>query len=71
MERTIKQIVEILEASRIYEKLGVEELVPVLVDQSVDDAVSLVVDFRDIKVTNQCSGLTVLADSLLRNFSSI
>ena len=61
-----KQIVELLEFSHLYEKLGVEELQCVDVGKYVSDALALFVDLRDIRVENECCGLTVLADSLLR-----
>ncbi|MCW3999219.1 MAG: hybrid sensor histidine kinase/response regulator [Candidatus Bathyarchaeota archaeon] len=61
-----KQIVELLEFSHLYEKLGVEELQGVDVGKCVNDALGLFVDLRGIRVENQCCGLTVMADSLLR-----
>jgi signal transduction histidine kinase len=36
------------------------------VEQTFAEAISALTDLRDIKVMNQCQGLTVLADSLLR-----
>jgi signal transduction histidine kinase len=61
-----KQIVELLEFSHLYEKLGVEELQHVDVEKFVNDALALFVDLKDVQVENRCHGLTVLADSLLR-----
>jgi signal transduction histidine kinase len=48
-----------------YEMLGDEELKNVDVDETVEKAVSLFWDLKGIKVSNECQGLTVLADSLL------
>ena len=49
-----------------YEMLGVEELVYVDVEKIVNEAASFFSDLRGVKVANECHGLTVLADSLLR-----
>jgi signal transduction histidine kinase len=57
---------EIFEFARIYEKLGVEQLVNLDVGEAVDGAVLLFSGLKGVKVVNECGGLTVLADSLLR-----
>ena len=46
--------------------MGVEELECVNVEQHLTEAVSLFSDLKGTKVINECHGLTVLADSLLR-----
>jgi PAS domain S-box-containing protein len=66
IEASVKQTVQIFDFARAYEMLGVEELVHVDVEKSVNEAISLFSDLKDIKVINDCHGLTVLADSLLR-----
>jgi signal transduction histidine kinase len=56
----------ILEFARTYEKLGVEQLVNMNVGKAVDEAASLFPDLKGVRIVNECGGLTVLADSLLR-----
>jgi signal transduction histidine kinase len=46
--------------------LGIEELAYMDVEKAVGGAVSLFSDLHGVKVINDCRGLTVLADSLLR-----
>jgi signal transduction histidine kinase len=46
--------------------LGEEELKYIDVDWALREAVSLASDLKGIRILNECSGLTVLADSLLR-----
>ena len=65
MQTACEQIVSIFEFARHYEKLGVEELAYINVEETVQEAASLFSDLRT-KITNECHGLTVLADSLLR-----
>ena len=66
IEKSVEETVKILEFAKAYEMLGVEELVYVDVEKAFDEAVSLFSSLRDVKVVNDCRGLTVLADSLLR-----
>jgi PAS domain S-box-containing protein len=66
IEASVEQTVRIFDFARAYEMLGVEELAFVDVEKTVDEAVSLFSGLKDIKVVNDCHGLTVLADSLLR-----
>jgi PAS domain S-box-containing protein len=66
IESTFDQVGKIFEFARIYEMLGTEELCYVDVSKSVDEAVRLFSDLQAIKVVNDCQGLTVLADSLVR-----
>ncbi len=56
----------ILEFARVYESLGVEELVYMDVEKAIDEAVALFPNLKGIKITNKCCGLTLLADSLLQ-----
>jgi len=65
IESAVCQTVRILDFAGIYEKLGMEELGWVHVEKSVEEAATLFPELN-LKVANDCSGLTVLADSLLR-----
>jgi PAS domain S-box-containing protein len=66
MEVAVRQIEQIFEFARTYEKLGVEQLTSIDARKAFDEATSLFSDLKDVKVVNECRGLTVLADSLLR-----
>jgi len=66
IESGCNQIVKILDFSKAYEMLGVEELTYVNVEEAVQEAVSLFSDLKAVDVKDECKGLTVLADSLLR-----
>jgi PAS domain S-box-containing protein len=65
MEFATAAIVELLEFARDYERLGVEELTYVDLEDSVGKAASLFMNNDRTKIANQCHGLIVLADSLL------
>ena len=65
-ESAVRQVERIFDFARTYEKLGVEELGYMNVEKSVREAVSLFADLHGVKLVNDCRGLTVLADSLLR-----
>lgn len=56
---------EIFEIGRSYELLGSQELVEVDVGKSFDEAALLFRSLKEIKVTNQCRGLVVIADLML------
>jgi signal transduction histidine kinase len=66
MKAAVEQTVRILDFARTYEMLGAEELVYINVEKTVNEAVSLFSGLNNVKVTNDCHGLHVLADSLLR-----
>jgi len=66
MESAVAQMVRIFDFAKTYEMLGVEELRFVDVEKMVNEAVSLFSDLKSVKVINNCHGLMVLADSLLR-----
>jgi signal transduction histidine kinase len=68
IEASIEQTAQIFDFAKAYEMLGVEELAYVDVERTVDEAVSLFPSMKNIKVMNDCHGLTVLADSLLKQF---
>lgn len=61
-----KQILQILDFQRVYVQVGSEDLTYVEVGKLMDEAVSLFSDLGSIQISNGCHGLTVLADSLLR-----
>ena len=65
IEQVVAESTKILEFSRMYEQLGVEKLTNVDVGKAVDEAVALFSGLN-IKVVNNCHGLSVLADSFLR-----
>jgi PAS domain S-box-containing protein len=67
MASACEQIVRIFDFAKDYEMLGVEELAYIDVEDTVQKAASLFSDLNEVKVTNECHGLTVLADSLLRH----
>ena len=60
-----KEIEKILEFAKLYEQLGAEELNYINVEKAVDEATALFSGLT-IKIVNDCHGLTVLADSFLR-----
>jgi PAS domain S-box-containing protein len=66
IELTCQQIERTFDFARTYEKLGIEELVYIDVKESLAEAVMLFTDLN-VRVANECKGLTVLADSLLRH----
>jgi|GEM_PF-616058 len=66
MENAVRNVEAIFEFARTYEKLGVEQLAYVDVKKTVDEAVGLFPDLKGVKIVNECLGLTLLADSLLR-----
>jgi len=66
MEAIVNQIVNIFGFARNYEKLGVEELVYIDVERIIQEAAVLFARLHEIKLVNECKGLSVLADSLLR-----
>jgi len=66
IESAIGQMEEIFDFARTYEMLGVEGLSYVDVEKSVKEAAMLFSGLDGAKLVNECQGLTVLADSLLR-----
>lgn len=65
-ESAVHQIEGLFEFARIYEKLGTEELAYVDAEKVFNEAARLFPSLKDIKIVNDCHGLTVFADSLLR-----
>jgi len=66
IESAIDQMEKIFDFARTYEMLGVEELSYMNVEKSVDEATMLFSGLDGAKLVNECKGLTVMADSLLR-----
>jgi len=66
IEKAVQQAVRIFDFARAYEMLGAEELAYVSAEKTINEAVSLFSDMHDAKVTTECHGLQLLADSLLR-----
>jgi PAS domain S-box len=57
---------KLFEFSRLYEKIGAEQLTEVNVEECFNEAVALQPNLVGVDIVNECSGLTVMADSLLR-----
>ena len=66
IESAIDQMEKIFDFARTYEMLSVEELSYMNVEKSVDEAAILFSGLAGAKLVNKCQGLTVMADSLLR-----
>jgi PAS domain S-box-containing protein len=66
MESASQQILKILEFEKSYVQVGSEELKNVNVERCVVEASLLFSDLKGAKLINDCGGLTVLADSMLR-----
>jgi signal transduction histidine kinase len=65
-ESVVHQIEGLFEFARTYEKLGTEELASVDVEKVFKEVARLFPSLKDMKIVNDCRGLTVFADSLLR-----
>jgi len=66
MEQACKSIVKIFDFAKMYEQIGVGELTLTDVEKSFDEAVALFSGLPNVKIINECHGLTVMADSFLR-----
>jgi PAS domain S-box-containing protein len=66
IEQVSKHMMRILDFQQYYVQVGVEELRDVDVELFVREASELFSDLNDIELVNECHGLTLLADSLLR-----
>lgn len=65
IEQNIKDAEKIFNFAKLYEQLGAKELTNVDVEKTVNNAIELFSDLP-FKVNNNCQGLNVLADSILR-----
>jgi signal transduction histidine kinase len=59
-------MLRILEFEKCYVQVGSEELKSIDVERFLSEAAMLFSDLKGTKLINECRGLTVLADSLLR-----
>jgi signal transduction histidine kinase len=66
VESAINLSDEMFEFSRFYEKIGVEAPLEIDVVECFNQAVALLPDLSTIKIINDCQGLEVMADSLLK-----
>jgi signal transduction histidine kinase len=66
MELAVKEIGVIFDFARMYEQIGVEELTFINVRETLTEALGLFSGSLNVKVINDCNGLTLLADSFLR-----
>jgi PAS domain S-box-containing protein len=66
VEAAVRESERVFDFAGVYERLGVEQLAYMDVKKVVDEAVGLFPDLKGVKMTNDCGGLTLLADSLLR-----
>jgi PAS domain S-box-containing protein len=65
MEQSVKETVKIFEFAKMYEQLGAEELTYINVEAKLNEATTLFSGSLP-EIINECHGLTVLADSFLR-----
>ena len=65
MEQSVKDSMKIFDFAKTYEQIGVETLTDVDVERTIDEA-KLMFSELPFELVNQCQGLTVQADSLLR-----
>jgi len=65
MEQAVKDSMKIFDFAKLYEQLGVEELTTVDVEAKINEAATLFSGSLP-NIINDCHGLTVLADSFLR-----
>jgi PAS domain S-box-containing protein len=65
-ENNSSQIVDIFDFAANYEKLGAEELKSQNVFDQLNEAASQINEMHSVKLMNECQGLTLQADSLLK-----
>jgi PAS domain S-box-containing protein len=65
IDQEVEQIVRILDFAKAYEMLGSKRLAYVDVEKAFKEAISAFPGLETVKVTNDCNGLSVRADSLL------
>ena len=66
IELVSRQMLRIMEFEKVYVQVGSEELKWVDVERCLGEAVLLFSDLRGARLVNECGGLRVFADSLLR-----
>ena len=62
----VEQLEKIFDYAETYEMLDAEEVSYANVENSINESARLFSDLNGAKLMNECHGLTVLADSLLR-----
>ena len=62
----IQETEKIIDFSQAYEKIGSENLTNINVKECFEEAVGLFSELKAVRIINECQGLTVTADSLLR-----
>ena len=65
MEQAVRESMKIFEFAKLYEQIGVEELTYINVEEKLNEVTTLFSGSLP-KIINECQGLTVLADSFLR-----
>ena len=65
MEQAVKDIIKIFDFAKMYEQIGIEELIYIDVEEKLKEAVALF-SGPIPSIVNECHGLRVLADSFLR-----
>lgn len=65
MEESVKETIRIFDFAKMYEQLGAEELTYIDVEDKLNEAITLFSSPLP-KIINECHGLSVLADSFLR-----
>ena len=65
MEKAVKEVEKIFDFAKAYEQLGVEKLVNMDAEKTIDEAAQMFSGLT-FRVVNNCHGLTLLADSFLR-----
>jgi PAS domain S-box-containing protein len=66
IDTAVEQMTRIFDFAKTYEMLGVEELTEMNVEKIFNEAATLLSGTKNVSIKNRCAGLTVLADSLLR-----
>jgi signal transduction histidine kinase len=66
IETAVALATRLFDFSSLYEKIGVEEQTNVEVENCLNEAVMLTPSLGNVKIINETKGLTVVADSLLR-----
>ena len=65
IEVTCRQIERIFDFAKTYEQIGIEDLTFISVEESLEEALMLCGELKDVDVSSECGELRVLADSLL------
>ncbi len=66
IDRAVNDADRLFEFSRLYEKIGSEEPKSINIEECFNEAIGLFADLNQIKIVNESKGLSVMADSLLR-----